>query len=325
MKSLFQGKRKFLSIPILFILGFIFLPFAIGAGLVYLVYKKVPNQKIKYSTIALLTLLTIYINNIWIIGRTTPSTSNTTQFESQKQKTELSVSKTQITALHTSPTSFPTSTPDIKQSQETSFIRVIDGDTIEVLVNGKKETVRVIGIDTPEIVDPRKTVQCFGQEASRYAKLYFEHSGIKIWLEADPTQEDKDKYHRLLRHVFTDDNSVNFGKVMISLGYASEYTYNVPYKYQIIYKQAEKEARDNKKGLWADDACVATPTTTKRETTTGTTNPSSFSTTGDKDCKDFTTQNQAQTYFNSKGGSASNNVDRLDGNDHDGRVCEALP
>ncbi len=46
---------------------------------------------------------------------------------------------------------------------------------------------------------------------------------------------------------------------------------------------------------------------------------------GDKDCADFQTQAEAQAYFNSKGGSASNNVDRLDGNDHDGRVCESLP
>ena len=49
-------------------------------------------------------------------------------------------------------------------------IRVVDGDTIEVEINGKTESVRYIGIDTPETVDPRKPVQCFGVEASKKNK-----------------------------------------------------------------------------------------------------------------------------------------------------------
>ena len=49
-------------------------------------------------------------------------------------------------------------------------IKVVDGDTITIDLNGKAETIRLIGINTPETVDPRKPVECFGVEASNKAK-----------------------------------------------------------------------------------------------------------------------------------------------------------
>ena len=74
--------------------------------------------------------------------------------------------------------------------------------------------------------------------------------------EPDPTQGDRDKYGRLLRFVFL-LNGINFNKLMISQGFAHEYTYKSnPYKYQGEFVAAEKEAREGKKGLWADDACA---------------------------------------------------------------------
>jgi len=138
-------------------------------------------------------------------------------------------------------------------------IKVIDGDTINVDLNGKTETIRMIGIDSPESVDPRKPVQCFAIEASNKAKEVL--TGKNVSLEADPTQGERDKYNRLLRFVFLEDGT-NFNKFMISEGYAHEYTYQSnPYTYQTEFKQAESSARENKKGLWADNACV-TPTST---------------------------------------------------------------
>lgn len=218
-------------------------------------------------------------------------------------------------------TTEPTTPPAIAQARaEAKLLKVIDGDTLSVSLNGKTETIRIIGIDTHETVDPRKPVQCFGQEASRHAKLYFEDTDRKVWLEADPTQGDRDKYQRLLRYVFTDDDTVDFGKVMILLGYASEYTYDLPYKYQTIYKQAEKEAREGKKGLWADDACPITPTKTP-DANTGT--PGSTYSGGDKDCGDFATHAEAQSFFISQGGPGSD-PHKLDA-DHDGQACETLP
>ncbi|OGG66342.1 hypothetical protein A3D71_00170 [Candidatus Kaiserbacteria bacterium RIFCSPHIGHO2_02_FULL_55_20] len=136
-------------------------------------------------------------------------------------------------------------------------VRVVDGDTIVVGMNGNNVTVRLIGLDTPETVDPRKPVQCFGKEASDEAGKLFGVGYAR--LETDPPQGTYDKYGRLLAYVYIPLNSVQEGllvnKYLISEGYGHEYTYNLPYKYQAEFKAAEKEARENKKGLWADDAC----------------------------------------------------------------------
>lgn len=133
------------------------------------------------------------------------------------------------------------------------MVWVIDGDTIKVLINNKEETVRLIGIDTPEVVDPRKPVQCFGIEASNKAKEIL--NGRSVILESDSTQGERDKYGRLLRYVFLDKE--NFNKIMISEGFAHEYTYkDNQYKYRNEFINSEKEARENKRGLWADNACL---------------------------------------------------------------------
>lgn len=223
----------------------------------------------------------------------------------------------------------PSSIPELAKQQAT-LLRVIDGDTIEVSINGQKETIRIIGINTPETVDPRKSVECFGREASQQAKNYFEQSGKEIWLEADPSQGERDKYKRLLRYVFTDDASVDYGKVMLSLGYANEYTYNTPYKYQAMYKQAEQAARDAKQGLWADNACpvpTAKPTSRAAPTKSASpvTNSGGKSCQGpDLDCGDFASRSEVLQFWNACGFSASNDPHRLDGNDNDGQPCESL-
>ncbi len=137
-------------------------------------------------------------------------------------------------------------------------LKVIDGDTIDVKIDEKMERLRLIGIDTPEAVDYKKTVQCFGEEASAKARELL--NGKKVRLEADRTQGERDKYGRLLRYVFLQDGT-NFNEFMIKEGYAHEYTYKGnPYKYQQQFIDAQREARENKKGLWADGACSTVPT-----------------------------------------------------------------
>ncbi len=131
-------------------------------------------------------------------------------------------------------------------------IEVVDGDTIKVSIDGKTETLRLIGIDTPETKDPRKPVQCFGQEASNNAKKLLE--GKKVRLESDESQSARDKYDRLLRYVYLEDGT-SYNKQIIADGYAHEYTYDTPYKYQQEYKQAQKDAEANNKGLWSPDTC----------------------------------------------------------------------
>ncbi len=133
-----------------------------------------------------------------------------------------------------------------------SVIRVVDGDTIVVDINGNIEKLRLIGLDTPETVDPRKPVQCFGVEASNKAKELLE--GKKVKLENDISQGERDKYNRLLRYVYLEDGTL-FNKLMIESGYGHEYTYVIPYKYQEEFMKAETYARENNLGLWNPDVC----------------------------------------------------------------------
>lgn len=187
-------------------------------------------------------------------------------------------------------------------------VKVQDGDTIEVdLGNGFVKTVRYIGIDTPETVDPRKSVQCFGREASSMNKSLVENQ--TVFLEKDVSETDK--YGRLLRYVYLGDLLVN--KYLVQEGFAHSSAYPPDISRQSDFDQAEEEARLNNKGLWG--ACGSVNYSTKSSATTSK---------DDKDCSDFSTHQEAQDYFISKGGSSTNNVDKLDGSDHDGQVCETL-
>lgn len=143
----------------------------------------------------------------------------------------------------------------IQPSRENGkVVKVIDGDTIEVSLNSKKETVRLIGIDSPEVLDERKPVQCFGKEASGKAKEML--IGKTITLESDPTQGERDDYGRLLRYVFLEDQ--NFNNLMLSKGYAREYTFKgKAYRYQTEFIQTQEKARKDNRGLWADGACYS--------------------------------------------------------------------
>jgi micrococcal nuclease len=172
----------------------------------------------------------------------------------------------------------PTSTPVVVKKNETLFVltktvvtttvnpkptssdqytyysvtSVTDGDTLKVNINGKVETLRLIGIDTPETVDPRKPVQCFGKEASNKAKELL--NGRKVRIETDPTQGERDKYDRFLAYIYRDDG-LFYNKYMIEQGYAHEYTYNLPYKYQAEFKVAQRSAQNSELGLWSPTTC----------------------------------------------------------------------
>ncbi len=134
-----------------------------------------------------------------------------------------------------------------------AVFKVIDGDTISIIKDNKTVTLRLIGLDTPETVDPRKPVQCFGKAASDKAKELL--TGKTVRLELDPSQGLLDKYGRTLAYVFLRDGTL-FNEYMIAEGYGHEYTYNLPYKYQKEFKEAEARARAEKRGLWADDTCA---------------------------------------------------------------------
>ncbi len=113
--------------------------------------------------------------------------------------------------------------------------KVIDGDTVIIIRNGEKETVRFIGIDTPESVHPAKPVECFGIEASKYVRELL--VGAWVYIESDEAQDIYDKYGRTLGYVWLGDRNIN--KELVEKGYAYEYTYRVPYKYQDEFNLAE--------------------------------------------------------------------------------------
>ena len=136
---------------------------------------------------------------------------------------------------------------------------VLDGDTFTIDYGGKETSVRIIGVNTPETIDPRTMVECFGEEASDYLKSLL--TSKKVRIESDSSIADRDKYDRLLRYVYLDGEDV--GYKIISKGYGYEYTYDVPYSKQTLYKNAQNEADKNGVGLWADGVCVEDNNTTE--------------------------------------------------------------
>ncbi len=130
-----------------------------------------------------------------------------------------------------------------QQGEESVMVsRVIDGDTI-VLATGVR--VRYIGMNTPELVDPRKPVECFAHEAKEANRKLVEGKAVR--LEQDVSE--RDKYGRLLRYVFVSDVMVN--DYLVRQGFARASTYPPDVRYQQQFRQAEIEARDNNRGLWA--------------------------------------------------------------------------
>lgn len=153
------------------------------------------------------------------------------------------------------PTPIPTATiqPEATSSavfgiegEKVMVTKVRDGDTFEI--EGGK-AVRMIGVDTPETVDPRRPVGCFGKEASSTTKnLIF---GKQVFLERDVSETDK--YQRLLRYVYlplADGELLFVNDYLVREGFAKVLTYPPDVKYNEQFREAEREARELKKGLW---------------------------------------------------------------------------
>lgn len=132
--------------------------------------------------------------------------------------------------------------------------RVADGDTFSVQIGSSTETIRLIGVNTPESVDPRRPVQCFGNEAAAFTKSLVGATAVR--LVADVTQANRDRYGRLLRYAYLPDGRF-VNKLLIEEGYGYEYTYEKPYAFQQEFKQAQQFAEAQSKGLWGN-GCAST-------------------------------------------------------------------
>lgn len=333
MKQLFEGKRKLVTIPLIGILSLVFLPIALGLGLGWLVYKKIGNSKAKYFILAVIAFFTLFTGSAWIAALSSPNNTKPQPQSEQAQETpavDYNTSQaTKPVEPSTSPTVFEAQTapnnPNIVLAKVT---RVIDGDTIEVdLGGGDIKTVRYIGIDTPETVDPRTTVQCFGKEASAKNKELVGNG--TVGLEKDVSETDK--YGRLLRYVYMGDLFIN--QALVAEGYAHSSSYPPDVKYQDKLRQAEQKARSENKGLWGSCETATTIPTTKPAAATSQSNSTNTGgackyscSSPDRDCSDFSTHSEAQAFFNCCGFTATNDPMKLDSvGVGDGVACESLP
>jgi len=201
------------------------------------------------------------VNEIKVIAENKPDTTIDGQIKTEVQQPQnIQTTQTEKTTTIQTP-----ATQNNSQYEYYSVSSVVDGDTLKVNINGTVETLRLIGLDTPETVDPRKPVQCFGKEASNKAKELL--TGKRVRIEKDSTQGELDKYGRRLAYIYREDG-LFYNKYMIEQGYAHEYTYNTPYKYQTEFKASQKSAQENLRGLWSPDTCNG-------DTTSGTADSSS--------------------------------------------------
>nr|MDD3720266.1 thermonuclease family protein [Candidatus Gracilibacteria bacterium] len=135
-----------------------------------------------------------------------------------------------------------------KSREKVKVESVIDGDTIVIrFKDGTKEKLRLIGVDTPETKHPIKKVEFFGKEASEFTKNNLLGKEVELELDID---NYRDKYGRLLGYIWVENNL--FNKLLIEKGYGRAYLY-FPFKYSADFAKVEKEAKNNKLGVWGDE------------------------------------------------------------------------
>jgi micrococcal nuclease len=142
-----------------------------------------------------------------------------------------------------------------------SINHFVDGDTIAVNMNGSVETIRMIGVDTPETHKPNTPVQCFGNEAASYTKQLIGKNEVR--LQADSQDTNRDRYGRLLRYVYLPDGTL-VEKRLISQGYGFAYT-QFPFEKSDEFKTLEDQAKASRQGLWG--ACQVTVEANGRQQT----------------------------------------------------------
>jgi micrococcal nuclease len=209
---------------------------------------------------------------------------------------------------------------------EVTVTRVVDGDTVEArFPNGEIDTLRLLGVDTPETslgrvtpgeygfadsVDARDHLLAWGQRASEFTRS--ELGGETVHVAVDPRADRRGSFGRLLVYVSVD--GADFNERLLSRGYAR--LYESSFSRRSEFARAEAEARASGVGLWGfrGQSSTATPSTDRD----GELPP--LPSDGDYDCSDFETQERAQRVLDEE----PSDPHRLDGDD-DGVACESLP
>ncbi len=327
----------YLKVAVLILTFLLLFRYILLISLIFLTYKLVKKSdwstRKKTALTLILWLILLPFAWVWLEVFSSDLTRGTTS-----KSTELIETPKNITEESTQSTKVNEASPsENTQIEEESLIntepietkkylvvKIIDGDTIEI--EGGQH-IRYIGIDTPETVNPNSPVECFGKEASNKNKELVEGKMVK--LEKDVSETDK--YGRLLRYVWVGDVFVN--DYLVKEGYANSSSYSPDIKYQNQFLASESRAREGNKGLWGScnsETVQPTPAATVSPTTSApkpTKTSCKYSCSGpDRDCSDFSTHSEAQSFFSCCGFTATNDPMRLDGTGvDDGIACESLP
>jgi len=147
-------------------------------------------------------------------------------------------------------------TPTVPGLVEAQVIRVVDGDTINVLIYGDEYRLRYIGIDTPELNHPTRGVEPFGPEATEANRELVE--GKTVLLEKDVSETDR--FGRLLRYVYVGDLMVN--EELLRQGMARVATFPPDVKYVDRFLDIQREAQEAGRGLWGSQSMLTEPAPT---------------------------------------------------------------
>jgi len=137
-----------------------------------------------------------------------------------------------------------------------TVVEVVDGDTVVVDLAGQQETLRLIGVDTPETVHPDRPPECFGAEASAHMKELLPQ-GTAVRLTRDV--EARDRYDRLLAYLHRADDGLFVNLDLVAGGWADDYPYPPNVAHQRDFALATSRARAQGLGLWGTCGDADTP------------------------------------------------------------------
>ena len=137
-----------------------------------------------------------------------------------------------------------------------TVVEVVDGDTVVVDLAGRQETLRLIGIDTPETVDPDQPPECWGAEASAHTKALLP-AGTAVRLTRDV--EARDRYYRLLVYVARTEDGLFVNLDLVAGGWADDYPFPPNVAHQREFALAVSQARAEGLGLWGTCGDADTP------------------------------------------------------------------
>jgi micrococcal nuclease len=155
-----------------------------------------------------------------------------------------------ITQINKNPSVTSSASLGLKMDNETKYTaaqvtEVVDGDTIHVLIDNKKETVRLVLVDTPETKHPTKPIEPFGPEASQFTKDLLAGKQVKLV----PDVSVRDRYGRLLMYVWVDDRMVN--ELLLEKGLARVAVFPPDVKYLEAFRAIQKKAQEAELGIWS--------------------------------------------------------------------------